>query len=159
MYRRLTLISVTRTWHHSEKCSFMSIEIRALQNKDITNLDLMFQVVSNISITYVILSCDSPRKRISALWSLPLCSSFTEKKSDPCGWISRSVGANFALFIPCMCFQLIYHPTYTLLWCNIYDIYRFLHISTWGSIFRDLLGQRCKSQKPHLCSVPPYTND
>ena len=45
----------------------MSIEIRALQNKDITNLDLMFQVVSNISITYVILSCDPPRKRISAL--------------------------------------------------------------------------------------------
>ena len=159
IYRCLTLISVTRTWRHSEKCSFMTIEVCALQNKGIINLDLMFQVVSNTSITYVILSCDPPRKRISALWSLPVCSSFTEKKADPCGWISRLVGPNFALFIRCIFFRLIYHPAYTLLWCTIYDIYPFLHISTRGSILRDLLGKRCKSQIPNLCSVPPYRND
>jgi len=148
IYRYLTLISVTRTWRQSEECSLMTIEICALQNKVITNLDLKFQVISNTSITYVILSCDPPRKRISALWSLPVCSSFTEMKSDPCGWISRSVGANFALFIPCIFFQLIYHPPYTLLWCTIYDIYQFLHISTRGSILRDLLGQGAKAKIP-----------
>jgi hypothetical protein len=119
IYRCLALISVPRTWRHSEKCSFMTIEICAFQSKGVTNLDLMFQVVSNTYITYVVLSCDPPRKRISALWSLPMCSSFTEQKSDPYGLISRSVGANFALFMPCIFFQLIYHPTYTLLLCTI----------------------------------------
>jgi len=62
---------------------FYDIEICILQNKGITNLDLMFQDVSNTSITYVILSCDPPRKGISVLWSLNVCSSFTEQKSDP----------------------------------------------------------------------------
>jgi hypothetical protein len=153
IYRYPTLISAKRKWRHSGKFSLMTIEICALQSKGITNLDLLFQVFPNTCIAYVIISCDQPRKRISALWSLRVCSSFTEQKSDPYGCISRSVGANFALFIPCIFFQLLYHPTYTLLWCTIYNRYQFLHISARVAILRYLWGQRCISQHPNLLIV------